>query len=329
NNTINIHHVVSPSRTILFCSKDFQRLGRFLLNKRVGLVLSGGGARGVAHIGVIQALEEEGIPIDIVGGTSMGAFIGALYSRDCDNGYVFRQTKRFCQKAKSLLPYLLDLTYPICSIFTGRAINKSLKSIFGDSSIQDLWIEYFCVSTNLFTYDEEVHRTGLLWQYVRASMGLCGYLPPVSDPRGMLVDGGYMNNVPADVMLNMGVSLVVAVDIGTVLSNDYDPYDDSFNGLLSVCHRYFGTRKFLSMEEIQYRIAFLTTEKKIKELENNPKILMIRPDLGDIKTDAFHRFDEIVATGYQAAKEKIKEWKSLGVFEEFNHRESKRRRNSV
>ncbi|EOB12715.1 Lysophospholipase NTE1, partial [Nosema bombycis CQ1] len=202
-----VHHVVSPSRTVLFDTKDFERLGRFLLGKRIGLVLSGGGARGVAHIGVIQALEEEGIPIDIVGGTSMGAFIGAL--------------------------------------------------------------------------------SGLIWKYVRASMGICGYLPPVCDQRGFLVDGGYINNVPADVMLNMGVSLVLAVDIGTVYSNDYDHYGEYFDGFVALIHKYFGTRKYLTMEEIQYRIAFLTTEKKVKELESNPKILLMRPDLGDVKTGRF------------------------------------------
>ncbi|EOB13415.1 Lysophospholipase NTE1, partial [Nosema bombycis CQ1] len=325
-----VHHVVSPSRTVLFDTKDFERLGRFLLGKRIGLVLSGGGARGVAHIGVIQALEEEGIPIDIVGGTSMGAFIGALYARDCDNSHVFRDSKKFCNKARNIWPFLFDLTYPLIAFFTGRGINKTLKGIFKNFLIQDLWLEYFCITTNLFANDEEVHRSGLIWKYVRASMGICGYLPPVCDQRGFLVDGGYINNVPADVMLNMGVSLVLAVDIGTVYSNDYDHYGEYFDGFMALIHKYFGTRKYLTMEEIQYRIAFLTTEKKVKELESNPKILLMRPDLGDVKTGDFNKFDEIVAQGYQAGRAKIKEWKENGIYEKyFVNKKRTRRRYSV
>lgn len=318
------HNVLCPRKSVLFDTKDFERLGRFLLGKRVGLVLGGGGARGIAHIGVIQALEEEGIPIDVVGGTSMGAFIGALYAKACDNGFVFRVTKKFSKY--SFWTFLFDLTYPICSFFKGHALDKSLRSTFGDSTFGDLWLEYFCISTNLFSHEEEVHQHGPLWKYLRASMGICGYLPPVCDSRGFLVDGGYLNNVPADVMLSKA-SIVLAVDVGTVLENDYDPYDP---GLLAFFHQYFGTRKYLTMQEIQYRLAFLSTEKKIKDLENNPRVLMIRPDLGDIKTMDFNRFDEIVATGYQSTREIIKKWKSTGVFQKYFPKKTvSRRRYSV
>lgn len=312
-----LHHVLSPSKTIMFCSKDFQRLGRSLLGRRVGLVLSGGGARGLAHIGVIQALEEEGIPIDCIGGTSMGAFIGALYAKECNNYYVFKQAKRFATKMSNLWLLLLDLTYPICSMFSGYTFNNSLHSVFKDELIQDLWLEYFCITTNLAAYEEEVHRSGVLWRYVRASMGLCGYLPPICENGKLLVDGGYLNNVPADVMMDMQVERIVTVDVGTILENDYFDYGDALSGFTVLFNKFFGNKRFLTMEDIQYRLAYIPTERKMKELSENEKIIMLKPDLGKHRTMDFKKFDEIVACGYQSAKKAIAEWKQDSRFEKF------------
>lgn len=327
-----IHHVLFPSKAVLFCSKDFQRLARSLLGRRIGLVLSGGGARGLAHIGVIQALEEEGVPIDCIGGTSMGAFIGALYAKECNNYYVFKQAKRFSRKMSNIWLLLLDLTYPICSMFSGRAFNSSLYSIFRDGLIQDLWLEYFCITTNIATYEEEVHRNGMVWRYVRASMGLCGYLPPICDSKKLLVDGGYLNNVPADVMLGMQVEKVITVDVGTVLENDYFDYGDALSGFTVLFNKLFGNKKFVTMEEIQYRLAYISTERKMKELEENGSITMLRPDLGKYKTMDFKKFDEIVACGYQSAKEAILKWRQEGALDTLFYdlkRKAPRRRYSM
>lgn len=312
-----VHHVLSPSRTVLFCSKDFQRLGRSLLGRRIGLVLGGGGARGLAHIGVIQALEEAGIPIDCIGGTSMGAFIGALYAKECNNYYVFKYAKKFSGKVSNIWLLLLDLTYPICSMFSGYTFNSSLYSIFKDELIQDLWLEYFCVTTNLATYEEEIHRNGILWRYVRASMGICGYLPPICDNKKLLVDGGYLNNVPADVMMGMQVEKIITVDVGTILDNDYFDYGDTLSGFTVLFNKFFGNKKFVTMEDIQYRLAYISTEKKMREIGANNSIIMLKPDLGKYKTVDFKRFDEIVACGYQSTKKTIQEWKRNGMFDKF------------
>lgn len=326
-----IHHVLFPSKAILFCSKDFQRLARSLLEKRIGLVLGGGGARGLAHIGVIQALEEEGIPIDCIGGTSMGAFIGALYARECNNYYVFKQAKKFSRKMSNIWLLLLDLTYPICSMFSGNAFNRSLHSVFGDGLIQDLWLEYFCITTNISNYEEEVHRNGIVWRYVRASMGLCGYLPPICDNKRLLVDGGYLNNVPADVMMGMQVEKIITVDVGTVLENDYFDYGDALSGFTILFNKFFGNKKFVTMEEIQYRLAYISTERKMKELQANGNIVMVRPDLGKYRTMDFKKFDEIVACGYQSTKDAILKWKQEGVFDTFFNlkKQAPKRRYSV
>jgi predicted acylesterase/phospholipase RssA len=98
---------------------DFCRLGRRLLNKSIGLVLGGGGARGIAHVGIIRAFEEVGIPIDMVGGTSIGSFVGGAYARENDHVSVFARTKQFCQRVTSTWRLLLDLTYPVVAMTTG------------------------------------------------------------------------------------------------------------------------------------------------------------------------------------------------------------------
>lgn len=324
-----IHHVLSPSSNH-FCMKDFERLSRSLLSKRIGLVLSGGGARGIAHIGIIQALEEEGIPIDVVGGTSMGAFIGGLYARKCDNISVFRDTKKLCNKMGSKWRQLFDLTYPVCSLFTGYAFNRMISTIFKDTMIEDLWIDYFCVTTNITTFEEMIHRKGLLWRYVRASMSLAGYLPPLCDPDennsfNLLLDGGYVNNVPTDVMLSMGVNKVIAIDVGSSVINDHYNYGDTLNGFSAFFNRFFKNRKYLTVNEIQYRLAYITTQKKMRDLCDD-RVILLRPDIDDYKTMDFGRFEEIVACGYSYGRRMINEWKKEDRYKELLGMKSKAKR---
>lgn len=314
-----VHHVLSPSKSH-FCTRDFERLCRSLMGKRVGLVLSGGGARGIAHIGIIQALEEEGIPIDVIGGTSMGAFIGGLYARKCDNISVFRDVKKFCVRMTSKWRQILDLTYPVCSLFTGYAFNRIISGIFKDIMIEGLWIEYFCVTTNITTFEEMIHKKGLLWRYVRASMSLAGYLPPLCDPDGnnsfnLLLDGGYVNNVPTDAMLNMGVNKIIAIDVGSSVINNHYDYGDSLNGFVALFNRFFKNRKYLTVNEIQYRLAYITTQKKIRFISDK-KIILLRPDIDDYKTLDFGKFEEIVACGYSYGRRMINSWKSNDDYKE-------------
>ncbi|EJW04930.1 hypothetical protein EDEG_00923, partial [Edhazardia aedis USNM 41457] len=310
-----VHHVLSPNINN-FCMKDYERLARHLLGRRIGLVLGGGGARGLAHIGIIQALEEEGIPIDVVGGTSMGAFVGACYSRECDNISVFRDCKKFCNSMSSKWLQILDLTYPICSIFSGLTFNRLIESMFKDKKIEDLWLEFFCISTNITNFDEVVHKKGILWRYVRASMSLAGYLPPLCDKNknsiDLLLDGGYMNNVPYDVMLKQDVYKVIAIDVGSTVINDHYDYGDYLNGFFVLFQKFFGIKKFLSLNEIQYRLAYLSSQNKMKYLEED-KVLLLKPDLEGYKTMDFHKFDEIVACGYAYGKKIIKKWKEDGT----------------
>ena len=189
---------------------DIRRLCRILLGRSIGLVLGGGGAKGFAHIGIIRALEEHGIKPDIFGGTSMGAYFAAFYARDPSFLSLYGPGKYFSSRMCSTWRRLMDLTFPYTAIFTCHSFNKGIWAVFKDTKIEDLCLNFFCVSTNITRYRLEVHQKGYLWRFVRASMTLAGYLPPLNENGDMLVDGGYLNNLPADIMQQLGASFIIA-----------------------------------------------------------------------------------------------------------------------
>lgn len=303
-----IHHILCP-REDGHCMKDFERLARFLRGERFGLVLGGGGARGFAHIGVIQALEEENIPIDCIGGTSMGAFVGAVYARHLNFLELYTEVRRFAYRCASRVSFLLDLTFPYISLFSGRIFDSAIRALFGSARIQNLWVEFYCVTTDLLGREESVHFSGPVWRWVRASMSICGYLPPCVIGGRYYVDGAYVNNVPVDVMKGLGVRTVIAVDVADESDRPLDCYDSS-SGLVLLFRRFFTGRRYLSLRDLQYRLAFLSTEQKLRALSRDS--LLIRPCLDGHKTSDFTNFDEIVACGYKAAKEAVQRWVAEG-----------------
>lgn len=215
---------------------DFHRLARHVCKCSVGLVLGGGGARGMAHLSIIRAMEEQGIPIDKVGGTSIGSFVGAVYAEYQDWKTTQWRAAAISSVLGSTVGYVKDLTCPLTSFFSGKGMNNGLREIFGkDRRIEDLWLPYYCITANVASYREVVHVEGVLWRYVRASMSLQGYLPPLceTDERGnvsLLMDGGYLNNLPSDVMRTTGVGCVIAVDVGGWTSVTWDDFGDSLSG---------------------------------------------------------------------------------------------------
>jgi lysophospholipid hydrolase len=170
---------------------DFSRLARRLCGKSVGVVLGGGGARGLSHIGVIRALEERGTPIDYIAGTSIGAFIAGLYARDCDIILAASRAKQFSSRMGNIWRMLSDVTYPLVAYTTGHEFNRTIYKAFYDLHIEDMWLPYYCNTTNINTSRMEIHETGYAWRFIRASMTLVGMLPPLCDNGSMLVDGGY------------------------------------------------------------------------------------------------------------------------------------------
>ncbi|NXA00046.1 PLPL6 esterase, partial [Nesospiza acunhae] len=191
---------------------DFSRLARVLTGNTIALVLGGGGARGCSHIGVIKAMEESGIPIDLVGGTSIGAFIGALYAEERSAVRTKQRAREWARCMNSVFETVLDLTYPITSMFSGSAFNASINRVFQDKQIEDLWLPYFNVTTDITASAMRVHTDGSLWRYVRASASYTPYLPPLCDPKDShwLVDGCYVNNVPGSLWRYVRASMTLS-----------------------------------------------------------------------------------------------------------------------
>ena len=208
-------------------------------------MLGGGGARGIAHLGIIKALQEAGIMVDVVGGTSIGAFVGALVAGYPDYWSMWRHLRDFSARSSSYLHLLSDVTYPYTSLLTGHSLNRSVWKVFGDTCIEDLWLPYFCLTTDITSCRERVHQTGTLWRYCRASMSLAGYFPPLCDGSdgeyGLLLDGGYMNNLPIDKMQSLypSTSTIIAVDVSKEVNLPSKTYGDSVSGWWIMLRRIF------------------------------------------------------------------------------------------
>ncbi|KAI8093035.1 uncharacterized protein BX664DRAFT_260351 [Halteromyces radiatus] len=293
---------------------DFARLARRLCGRSVALVLGGGGARGISHIGVIQALEEAGIPIDIIGGTSIGSFVGGLYARDMDLVSTIARSKLFAGRVSSIWRQVMDLTYPVTAWFTGHEFNRAIWKCLGDSLVEDFWLPYFAVTTNITFSRMEVHTTGYAWRYIRASMSLSGYMPPICDNGNMLVDGGYMDNLPVTVAKNMGADIVIAVDVAS--DDDTSPvnYGDSISGWWAILHSYnpFRTYNIPSIAEIQSRLTYVSSVAKLEEAKLINGTLYVKLPVQQWGTLEFSKFNDIKNLGYQVGKTVVGRWLSAG-----------------
>uniref|UniRef100_A0A673JUZ6 lysophospholipase n=1 Tax=Sinocyclocheilus rhinocerous TaxID=307959 RepID=A0A673JUZ6_9TELE len=290
----------------------FSRLARILTGNAIALVLGGGGARGCSQVGIIRALSEAGIPVDLIGGTSIGSLIGALYAEERS---VSRMTVRARQWAM-----ITDLTYPVTSMFTGASFNSSISGIFQDKQIEDLWISYFNITTDITASSMRVHTDGSLWRYVRASMSLSGYLPPLCDPKDghLLMDGGYINNLPADTARSMGAKLVIAVDVGSQDETDLTNYGDSLSGWWLLWKRLNPLSekvKVLNMAEIQTRLAYVCSVRQLEMVKDSDYCEYLRPPIDRYGTLDFGKFDEIADVGYQHGKTVFDVWCRSGVRE--------------
>ncbi|XP_036382330.1 patatin-like phospholipase domain-containing protein 7 [Megalops cyprinoides] len=297
---------------------DFSRLARILTGNAIALVLGGGGARGCSQVGVIRALSEAGIPVDLVGGTSIGSLMGALYAEDRSWSRMRVRAREWAMEMTSVFKKVLDLTYPITSMFSGAAFNSGISAVFKGRQIEDLWIPYFNITTDITASTMRVHTDGSLWRYVRASMSLSGYLPPLCDPKDghLLMDGGYINNLPADVARSMGAKVVIAIDVGSLDETHLTNYGDSLSGWWLLWKRFnpLAERvKVLNMAEIQTRLAYVCCVRQLESVKSSEYCEYIRPPIDRYGTLEFGKFDEIAEVGYQHGKTVFDVWSRSGV----------------
>ncbi|QRV97636.1 cAMP-dependent protein kinase inhibitor [Ceratobasidium sp. AG-Ba] len=290
---------------------DFARLARRLCGKSVGLVLGGGGARGIAHLGVIRALEDRGIPIDHIGGTSIGSFIGGLYAREADLLSSSIRAKQFSGRMSSLWRLLSDITWPVVAYTTGHFFNRSIYKAFSNLHIEDMWLPFFCNTTNIITSRMDIHDTGYAWRYIRASMTLVGLLPPLCDNGTLLVDGGYVDNLPVSTMIAHGASIVFAVDVGSLYDNSPRHYGDTISGwwiLLNRWNPFSSTRNIPDITDIQGRLTYVSSVPTLEEAKVTPGCFYMQMPVHEYGTLQFGRFDEIYQVGYSAAVEMLNQW---------------------
>lgn len=275
---------------------DCQRLARTMTGSSVGLVFSGGGARAYAQIGVIRALRETGIPIDFVGGSSMGAVLGACVAMGWNDDEIdFRIRKGFVESNP-----LGDWSLPIFAMTKGKRVNRRLKEHFGDIFIEDLQLPFFCISTDLTDGSIHIAKTGSLVEGLRASIALPGILPPVVQQQKVLVDGAVLNNFPADVMRVQHRGFTIGVDVARqpegLASQDYMKRQNSFLWLLK---NGFSIPPIISL--LMRAATVPVNPNEGRELTH----LLIAPDLGKINLRDWKSYDEAVNIGYEETIEMI------------------------
>ncbi|PYQ18633.1 MAG: hypothetical protein DMF81_24320 [Acidobacteria bacterium] len=287
---------------------DYERLARFLTGRAVGLVLGGGGARGMAHIGAIRAIQELGIPIDLIGGTSSGAIIAGALAKGLDyEGLVATARERLVAPGS-----LLDFTLPFVSLISGRRVSKALERTFEDLMIEDLWLSYFCVSSNLSRARMVVHRRGLLRKAIRASVSLPGILPPVFHDRDLLVDGGLMNRLPVDVMrrfCNGGKVLAVNVNTTSGLESG-DAFGEHLSGWRVLAQRLnpFKSRtEGPNIASILLCATLLNSAQAQESLEREADFC-VQVSPAPIGLFDFKSLEAIVTAGYEAALKQLEGW---------------------
>jgi NTE family protein len=282
---------------------DMERLARVLAGKGVGIVFSGGGAKGFAHIGVLKALREASIPIDMVGGTSMGAILAAGISADWD----FDTYLRTCLQSFSRGNPMGGISLmPLVSFFSGERLDSLLKGHFGGGEIEDLWIPFYCASSNLTTGSVEFHDRGPLWKALRASASLPGVFPPVVYGNHLHIDGGTLDNLPVSAAREFGAGVVIAcdLDLDKQYRLDYQVFPSNWELFKD---RYITRRKRLRVPDLP-SIVFQATllgnhEKHEKALVDAD--IHFRPKVRKISFLDWSAFGQAVEIGYLHAKERL------------------------
>lgn len=293
------HHHVSHGS-----DADIARVARTLAGHAVSLVLAGGGARGFAHLGVIRALGEAGIGIDAIGGASFGALAATGIARGLSDAESLEEQRR----AFTHEDPLGDYTLPIMSLVRGRHLDRLLQERL-PMDIEDLWLPFFAVSSNLTTSQVRVHDAGPLWQAIRASISLPAVLPPSLENGQLLIDGGVLNNLPVDIMRGRMRGPLIAVDlaVGHGETVEYRSIPGAFDYLKN---RLLAGHSASEAPTVSRVILQITTMASRREIRHARKLadLYLNPPLDSYDFLDWGKMREIVEIGYRHARPRIREW---------------------
>jgi CRP-like cAMP-binding protein/predicted acylesterase/phospholipase RssA len=285
----------------------YQRLARRLSGRALGLVLSGGAARGFAHGGVFRALEELGIAVDLIGGTSMGSLIGGYYITGRRYAGIVTGGARFADAKK-----LFDYTLPLVALAKGKQITRMLQEEFLDFQIEDLWTPFFCISSSLSRAEPVIHRTGPIWAALRASCAIPGVLSPLLHDGQLLVDGGPMNSFPVDIMRELfEAGTVIGVHLVTPVEDD-EPYEfgPSVSGWKVLWRRinpFVKPMRAPPVGETLIRSLQINSRHHVREMEGLTDLL-IQPDVSAFSSMDYASYQAIIDAGYRAAREPLARW---------------------
>ncbi len=275
---------------------DTDRMARVVTGSAVGVVMSGGGARAYSHIGALRALKEARVPIDFVGGSSMGAVIAAGPAM----GWTQEELEARIHKAFVESDPLSDLAFPMLAMTRAHKVDRLLLEAYGDVDLADLVRPFFAVSTNLTSGKIEVHRRGLMRRAIRASIAIPGLLPPIVMDSQVLVDGAVLKNLPTEVMRQMHSGPIIGIDMSEARGVDPDLIENppSIWRLIATG----AWRRGPPIVSILMRSATLTTDADIESSRAATDIL-IQPTPDGLDIRDWKGFDAGVSAGYDATHE--------------------------
>lgn len=296
-----------------FVSNGIRRIissmAREITGKTIGIALGGGGARGYAHIGVLKILEQEGFPIDIVSGSSMGSLIAATF---CMTGSA-KETEQIIRKELAEYPSIFDFTIPVHSFVRGKRIARIAKNIFGDATFSDMIIPLYIVCVDLITGNEIVINDGPVHQAVMASSAIPGIFKPVKWRDTYLVDGSVINKVPANVLSYYKADLVISVNV-TPDKEHFAKKQDERKHFFTALLR--NSKLFKSLFEEPRIFQIITrslniTNAQMSRVGAQFTNFEIKPSIEQFDFLNFKQFDPIVQAGEVAARDSIESLKNV------------------
>jgi len=249
---------------------------------KIGLALGSGGARGFAHLGAIKVLKEEGIPIDFIAGSSMGAMVGCFYGAGLDVNRLYKLAKVFRRK------YYLDFTVPKMGFIAGKRVKELIRVFTHGKNLEQLDIPVRVVATDIMNGEKVIFDKGSIADAVRASISIPGIFVPEKLNGRLLVDGGVVDRVPVSVVKDMGADIIIAIDVARVKTN------------LEITSIYDVIMQSLDILQME-----LVTQREIASH------IMIRPRVEIYSSLAFTNIEEIINIGEVETRKHIEHIKEM------------------
>lgn len=283
-------------------NRHFGRLARRITNIATGLVLSGGGARGYAHLGVHRLIEEQNIKLDYIGGSSMGALLGASMAMGHSFADIKKLSATFANKRA-----LFDYTLPLASMMKSAKLSYFCRRVYGEQRIEDLWTPFFCVSSNLSDGNEVIHDRGPLWKIIRTTISLPGIFSPVPTANGdLLIDGAVLNTFPVEIMKRKlgGKGFIIGVNVSQI-SEQFNYYDfgTTLSGWRIFLSRINPFEQSIKIPRIVETLLRSTDIKSIERLNAECALLdvLVEPNVRSISLLDFKSYELISQIGYEEA----------------------------